>query len=305
MLLQGFLVHEKISNTEKFAENEEGKRMKPKKLRLREFVLRRLSNCEDLSPSAILADWKDLGRNCSLQNVSQVLKRMQLDAKARQDIIVKRAKIEAGKDISEYQEIKNYLIQSELNNTTILHVNSQKKNIRKVWELMGRTDPHTWHYEGLIAKLKTIYPVQADNRGRMVFNHPHAVENLLSAVNTMFPSILPKNWYKAFALEKHARFNYFRFDEWNAFIEAQEATLEMSRLGWQTMFTIQVNASCREGTRGKTGIVSLKWQDIDYDTKRCQIADKGGAWSRWKGLEERSFGLFQVVTWVGKADGLA
>ena len=67
MLSQGFLVREKISNTEEFAENEEGKRMKPKKLKLREFVSRRMSNCEDLSPSAVLADWKDLGRNCSLQ----------------------------------------------------------------------------------------------------------------------------------------------------------------------------------------------------------------------------------------------
>ena len=50
----------------------------------------------------------------------------------------------------------------------------------------------------------------------------------------------------------------------------------MSREGWDAECSCQVNAGCREGSaKTKTGIWSLLWENINYNTRRCTIRDKG------------------------------
>jgi len=69
--------------------------------------------------------------------------------------------------------------------------------------------------------------------------------------------------------------DFFEFEEFEEFIRNTFDTPIMSKEGWEALYKAQVNMGCREGTRGNTGIVSLRWEDINYNTKRTKIRDKG------------------------------
>ena len=179
------------------------------------------------------------------------------------------------KDISEYRQYRAYSERSETR-ITVEQRQKQLARMRRLWEIMSCTNPEEWDEEVILAKLKTIYPLVQDDRGRMKFEHPSSVKALLSPLNTIFPGILTKGWYSDYTRKAGELKDYFSFDEYAAFRASLCDTQTMSREGWLALFDAQVNMGCREGTKMHTGIMSLLWENINYETRRCSIRDKGG-----------------------------
>ena len=273
----------------------------PKPLKLRAFIEARVKNKESLSPSDVLRDWAALGKKSSLQNVSQVMKRMGLNGEQRQQVVVERARIEAGRDISEYPEVKAYVNDAELHHITKFVINRTTKYIRKMWNMMGKTDPHGWTQESLIEALKVKYPMTTDKQGRQVFSSPTGVGVHLSSVSTIFKGIMREGWSTGLARDKGELVDFFDFKEFEAYDSAAEDYDGMNRLGWQVADRLQVNLGCREGTTGLTGLMSLTWDDINYETRRCSLHEKGGhgkAGRMWKNLP------LDLFLWVHGWDAL-
>lgn len=248
-----------------------------KKLKLRSFILTQQKNGESLAPIDITTAYNHLAKKqVSLQAVSQMLKRMNLNAEQRKAVIVEKARLEAGKDIEDYQEIKSYLANADIHGTTRKQIVRQLYNIRHVWELMDKTDPHTWTAEAVLAAIKKEIPMVEAQSGRMQFSKPAMAGKYLSAVNTFFRNILPPKFSAGLNRAKGELVDNLSFIEFKSLLDACEDDNNMSALGWRAMFCAHVNLGCREGTSGKTGIVSLRWDDINFETKRCKLREKGG-----------------------------
>jgi integrase len=205
-------------------------------------------------------------------------KKLGLTKEIRDQKGVDVARKESQKHVLDYPEVQTYILaagQGRIQNRTI---EGQKKGLIKIWEIMGRTDPHNWTYNDILINIEKVYPKAEDNRGRMTFSKPGAVNRLLSAINTIFPSPIrvPKGFGTGLAREAGELKDFFTFDEFNLFIENLTDTCSLSKEGWEALYKAQVNMGCREGNLGKIGIVSLLWEDIDYSRKRCSLREKGG-----------------------------
>lgn len=193
------------------------------------------------------------------------------------------ARKESQKHILDYPEIGKYVLaagQGRLQENT---VTEQKKTITQMWEIMQRTNPHEWTYESILTNLETKYPKVTDNRGRTGFSKPAAVNKLLSSVSTIFPGILPKGFGSGLTREAGELKDFFTFDEFDLFIGNLTDTFSLSMEGWAACYKAQVNIGSREGSvaseedKGSlTGILSLRWEDINYEKRRCSLREKGG-----------------------------
>jgi len=144
--------------------------------------------------------------------------------------------------------------------------------------MMGCTNPHTWEFDpnapedrNLIACLKKN--IGQDENGQ--WKQPHQVLQFLGAFNRTFQGYLPKGWSMGLKREAGELKDFFEFSEFNDFIMNLVDTPRLSKEGWEALYKAQVNMGCREGARKGTGIVSLRWENINYNTRRCKIRDKG------------------------------
>lgn len=262
--------------------------LKMRKLKLRTFVLQRVAHGDDMSPSVVHEAYNtQTNQNKSLQAVSQMLKRMKIDKGVREAMVIENARAEAGKDILDYERVQAYISKSDDSGTLQTSKGKQLKCIRQVWELMGKTNPNTWTETAIREAIKKAYPQVENAQGKRVFEHPHAVMKLFGAVGTIFPSVMAKGYTRGLARPKGELFDYFRFDELNSYLNALEATPKLSKLGWQAATCCHVTEGSREGTNGETGLLGMRWEDINFQTHRTSIREKGGhgqAGRAWKNV---------------------
>ncbi len=224
------------------------------------------------SPSLIRDELAKQGKKVTAEAITMTIKRLGIDRKA----IEQKVKLEKNKDIQEHHRVQDYLQSAKHSKTTRDQINRQLTNITRVWRWMGQTPPETWTYKSLTDMLETHYPMRLNKQGYEEFEQQGAVMKLLSAVSTFFPNILPEGWSGAYTREAGSLKDYFTFEEAELFINALEDTETMSQEGWQALFKSQLNIGCREGTKENTGILSLMWEDINYETRRCSLHEKGG-----------------------------
>lgn len=213
---------------------------------------------------------------------------------------VEKRKEASTKDILEYEQVKAYIENSTNGGVQQTQIKNQLRNLRKIWELMGKTDPLGWTYTDLMTKIKEVVPM-VEVHGRLEFSVKGRVKSLLSPVSTMFVGILPKNWSQALTRKAGELKDHFTFYEYEEFKKAIVDSIELSMEGWIALFDCQVNLGCREGTQLDTGILSLKWQDINYKAKTCKLREKGGrgnAKRQWKNLP------LDLFVWLNGWDNL-
>lgn len=228
----------------------------------------------------------------TLQAYCNCLKRMGHTKEVREEQAINVARKKSSIHVLDYPEVNRYEINAGVGRVQASQIAGQKKELVKLWNIMDRSDPKAWTYEDLISAIKEKIPMTEDDRGRMVFSKPGAVMRLLGSFNTMFPGILPKNWSGGLTREAGELKDYLRFDEWTAFIDAIADTEQLSKEGWTALFSCQLNMGCREGTKANNrnqgnGILSFRWESIDYERKRASLHEKGprGKAGRiWKNL---------------------
>jgi integrase len=204
------------------------------------------------------------------------MRRNGVSSEQRKQIAEEAKKQTVCKDISEYQQVKNYLRRAEISRITELHMKRQLGYLRELWTWMDCSNPETWTFANLIDTLEKHIHLKTDDRGRKTLEELSKALKLLGAFNTMFSNILPEGWSNGFSREAGELKDYFSFEEYNEFKVNLHDTQVMSRIGWLALFDAQENMGCREGTLMHTGIMSLEWQDINYETRRCNLRDKGG-----------------------------
>lgn len=193
------------------------------------------------------------------------------------------ARREAQKHILDYAEVNKYVLAAGESRIQEGRIDDVKEDLTKIWNMLGRTDPHTWDYSTLLRMLNERFPKVVDCRGRVTRTKPAAALKLLCAVNTVFPGILPKGFGSGLVREAGELKDYFTFAEFDLFCDNLMDTCSLGVEGWLALFTAQVNMGCREGTqitadksRTRNGILSLQWEDIDYSQRRCNLHEKGG-----------------------------
>lgn len=211
---------------------------------------------------------------------TMAMRRMGVSAKKRLELKHEAMKETEVKDIEDYAEVKRYLGFSDFQQIGKRHKRATLRNLRELWVMMGCTNPHTWVFtfeEGaleennLIACLKKHIGLTESGQ----WKRQNKVLQLLGAFNRTFQGNLPKGWSMGLKREAGELKDFFEFEEFYEFISKTFDTPTLSKEGWEALYKAQLNMGCREGARGKTGIVSLKWENINYNTKRCKIRDKG------------------------------
>lgn len=281
------------------------KRVGRKKIpKVSEFV----SKCLEqgiVSPSQMKEEYETkYGKNLTDTAFTMALKRAGITRQTRISIAKVYGEKENGRDIEAYEQVQNYILASEEARLTRGQIEATKKELRRLWELMGKTNPNTWKYDEIMAVLKEHYKKVEDDRGRIVWEQPSTILGMLGAFNRCFHGILPKGWSQGLSREAGELKDFLTFKEFDAFmlnIDAPQqkldhakteqwyraALIKMPREGWDALFPTQVNLGAREGGSEETGILSLKWEDIDWKNKRCSLLEKGKrghARRRWQNL---------------------
>lgn len=166
---------------------------------------------------------------------------------------------------------------------------------------MNKTNPDYWTFEDLWTTLEKKLPTTKDSYGRVAFKHPSAVMRLLSPISTMWQGKIPKAWTSGLTREAGELKDHFTFEEFNEFINSLLETAELSLEGWTTLFKVQINAGLREGTNGTTGVLGLRWQDINFETRRCSAREKGGRGKAGRIWRQLPLDLF---TWLNAFEDL-
>lgn len=259
------------------------------------------------SPSSMRDAYKEYwNKEATTEAFINAMRRLGVSSAQRKELAAEAVKEKEGKDISDYDQVKNYISRSERGSITENHLNRQLTDIRTLWDWMGNTNPSEWTEEQIHECIKRHVLMSKDDRGRMRFEKPAKVRYLLTSFNTMFPGILAKGWSAGFT-EPGKMKDYLTFEEFDSFIEAEFDTSEMPREGWQARDTAQVNLGSREGTNSNTGIISLKWEDINFTTRRCKLNEKGGKGNAGRTWENLPLDLFtwlhgwdRLITWWQK-----
>ncbi len=259
--------------------------MRVKKLKLRAFIEQRVKNLEPLEPTAVMEAYNArTGKNLTLQSTSEMLIAMGYTKEKREQLTVERAKQEAGKDILEYPQYKNYLLVAEkgrVQQTRIRHVG---KMLREMWEWLGKIPPEQWTYENIMQQIDQRYSQKINEQDQKVYLTPGAVKDRLGCVNTVFPDIIPPNFSGGLTRTAGELKDFLNFVEMDDFLSNVAGSETMAYEGWIAEYVTMVNSCCREGSRGNIGITGLLWQDIDMNVWRCSIREKGHrghAGERW------------------------
>lgn len=224
------------------------------------------------SPTAIQQELAKRGKVVTDSAVVMAIKRSGVDRKA----LEQKVETERNRDIMEHPRVRDYVTAAATSGTTTEQVNRQLANLKRVWELMNFTPPETWTYTAIIEKVKTIYPTGTDARGRERFNKPSAVQTLLSPVATIFPNIIARGLRGGLSRTAGELKDYFTFAEFDEFIAGVQDVPQASKELLVAIFETQLSGGFREGRKGKTGILGLEWQNINYESRRCRAREKGG-----------------------------
>lgn len=258
------------------------KKSRKKFPKLKAFIDKALLEEETTTPSKLKEEYEKLYPEAPIKTLSayqKAFKRKGLGLEARKEI-VKHKQEHDSRDILQYAEVQSFISQSEVSGIKRTTLDKQLKNIREVWELMNKTNPYSdksrWNYDSLLKAIKEKVPIEIDVNGKMQFSNKGKVQGWLSAVNTMFPSILAKGWSNAFNIQNQELKDFLTFPEFQAYCENLVDTPSMSAEGWRALFKVQVSGALREGTNGNTGVLGLKWENINYASRRCKVSEKGG-----------------------------
>jgi len=214
---------------------------------------------------------------------TMAMRRMGISATSRLELKREAMKETEVKDISEYPEVKRYIGFSHYQQIGKGQIDKTLRYLRELWEAMGCTDPKNWSLEGDAPKdrnlMLCLQKIVGQNKLGQ-WNSSSMVNELLGAFNRTFQGILPKGWSMGLKRDPSELKDFMEFHEFNEFIEKLSDTPEMSKEGWEACYKGEVNSGARGGgksTRDKalTGILSLQWKNINYDTRRCSIRDKG------------------------------
>jgi len=211
---------------------------------------------------------------------TKAMRRMGISKEKRLELKHEALKETEVKDIEDYPEVKRYLGFSDFQQIGKRQKESTLRNLRELWVMMGCTNPNTWVFtfeEGateennLIACMKKNIGLNESGQ----WNKQNKVLQLLGAFNRTFQGHLPKGWSMGLKREAGELKDFFEFEEFYEFISKIVDMPSLNKEGWEALFKTQLNLGCREGSNLKTGILSLRWENINYNTKRCSIRDKG------------------------------
>jgi len=215
---------------------------------------------------------------------TMAMRRMGISAKKRLELKHEAMKETEVKDIEDYPEVKRYLGFADFQQVSKEQKETTLRNLRELWNMMGCTNPNTWTFtfeEGIAEENNLIdclkRNIGLDDKGQ--WKRKNKVLQLLGAYNRTFQGHLPKGYSMGLKREAGELKDFIEFSEFNDFILNTFDTPQLSKEGWEALYKAQVNEGCREGKgiKGKrgTGILSQRWEDINYNTRRTKIRDKG------------------------------
>lgn len=211
---------------------------------------------------------------------TKALRRMGITAKERLNLKHESVKELNVTDIVEYTEVQRYLGFSDVSQISNNQKNNTLRDLRILWNWMGRTNPRLWQFSAdapkevnLILCLKEH--VGQDDNGR--WKQPSQVLTKLGAFNRCFQGILPKGWSMNLKRPPGELKDRWEIHEHEEFESCLVDTRGMSREGWIACYSSQIDTGAREGAfhRGKSGILGLRWENIDFYSRRCKLHDKG------------------------------
>ena len=258
------------------------KKRKRKLQKIKDFVKDSLKEGET-SPSEMARNYNDKfqlegDKAKTPEAFTMAMRRMGITLEKRLEIKHEALKEKDFKDIEDYPEVKRYIGFGDFQQIGKAQKQNTLRNLRELWEMMNYTNPRNWDFDpnapedvNLIACLKKH--IGHDDNGQ--WKRKNKVLQLLGAWNRTFTGRLPRGWSMGLKREAGELKDFLEFVEFNEFINNLFDTQTMSVEGWEALYKAQVNMGCREGTLGNTGIVSLSWENINYETRRCKIRDKG------------------------------
>lgn len=231
-------------------------------------------------PRKVNGELKPLTR----QAFTMALRRLGISSDDRITLKREAEKEKEFKDIMEYEEVKRYFHYSKyVGHIGKAMINRTTKSLRTLFSWMvegweeengehkSYPNPREWNIETLGKCMEKN--IGLDENGQWKNNT--IILELWGAYNRCFQGRLPKGWSMGLKRPAGELKDFFEYTEFEAFIASLRDTEKMSLEGWTALYKAQVNMGCREGAKGNTGIISLKWEDINYKTKRCKIRDKG------------------------------
>ena len=206
---------------------------------------------------------------------TKALRRLGVTAHARLDLKHEALKEKEIKDIMEYAEVRQYFQYSKyVGHIGKRQIEATERNLRELFNMMvecGFPNPRDWNVENLGKCMETN--IGLDENGQ--WKRKNKVLQLWGAFNRCFQGKLPKGWSMGLKRPAGELKDFFEFDEYTSYVNSLEDTRAMSREGWEACYDSQVNSGAREGTKGNTGILSLQWENIDFNARRTKIRDKG------------------------------
>jgi len=205
----------------------------------------------------------------------KAIRRSGISAEKRLELKHEAQKSKELRDIEEYEEVQRYLDHSRYSTAPIgeAQIDKTLKDLRTLWNLMsemGYPNPRDWTEKTLGKCMEKHFG--KDKEG---WKHKNKILRYYGAFNRCFQGILPKGYSTGLKRPAGELKDFFEFEELAEFLNNVTDTLQMSREGWDALYTAQVNTGAREGTKLNTGILSLCWEQIDYNSRRCKIRDKG------------------------------
>ena len=210
-------------------------------------------------------------------------RRMGITPQKRLELAHEALKDKEIKDIEEYEEVQRYLGFSTLQQVSSKFKKRTVRYLRELWELMGKTNPRTWKLdpsapddENLINVL--LKRVGQDEHGE--WKQRSLMLELLGAYNRTFTGRLPKNWSVGIKRTAGELKDFFEPEEYREFENNLWDRPEISKEGQASLFSGQINKGAREGSdatslKARTGVLSLKWEHINYKERRCKLHEKG------------------------------
>ena len=229
-----------------------------------------------VSPSQMAQDYKEqYGKEVSSTAFTVAMRRMGISPQQRLTLKAEAMKETEVKDISQYDEWTRYFGFADFQQISVPQKKRTAARLRELWEMMNKTNPQTWKFlegeDSLVQVLKR--KIGQNEKGQ--WNQPHRVMGYLGAYNRTFQGYLPKGWSMGLKRPAGELKDFMEPEVFAEFISLLADTPEMSKEGWISLFECQVSIGCREGSTNETGILSLRWEEINFETLRCKLRDKG------------------------------
>lgn len=205
----------------------------------------------------------------------KAIRRLGISAEKRLELKHEAQKSKELRDIEEYEEVQRYLDHSRYSTAPIgeAQIDKTLKDLRTLWNMMsemGYPNPRDWDIKKLGQCMEKY--IGKDGEG---WKHKNKILRYYGAFNRCFQGKLPKSWSTGLKRPAGELKDFMEYEESAEFCCNIRDTMNMSKEGWEALFKTQLNLGCREGTKLNTGILSLKWENIDYNSRRCKIRDKG------------------------------